>query len=336
MKGPPKKHLSDFAVNFYSSRWIMLPSNQINSGNMIIDPEECEVANNCHIYLICQQPSQYFSRESFKFQDGILSGHIKYKIKDEEKEIPFRLEYPLLDGAKDVILTDYPHREINTVDEKGNIVRYLQASTFSAAYGMHLTNEDLRSLEVLYVGQAYAKGKHSALDRLKSHTTLQKILAEKQYQSPDYEVFILAFEYTDYNVLTHFDGFAKNTVQEPYTNKRFFSILDNPLTDYQQICLIEAALIRYFQPNYNKIYKNNFPSDKHKILEQLHSLDFSGLIVEVNTEELGFELYSENVKTDSHHTSKIDLTVHQNRLGFFHFFKEDGNVYSIPNTINSS
>lgn len=101
--------------------------------------------------------------------------------------------------------------------------------------------------------------------------------------------------------------------------QRFYSIISNPLNEYQQVCLTEAGLIRYFQPRYNKIYKENFPSIKHKILEECYKLDFSGLVVEINTEELNFFLYSDSAQKHFHHIANINLIDHAERYGFFHF-----------------
>ena len=73
------------------------------------------------------------------------------------------------------------------------------------------------------------------------------------------------------------------------------------------------------------MYKENFPSSNHKILEECYKLDFSGLIVEINTEELDFFLYSDLVTKNFHHIIKIDLISTTDRYGFFYFtLDEDG------------
>jgi hypothetical protein len=189
---------------------------------------------------------------------------------------------------------------------------------------MHRQVGELGRFEVLYIGQAYADGKRSAFDRLKSHSTLQKILADVAYNSPDDEVFILTFEYDGYNVFTTMDGKAKGTINDHRDGDRFFSILKNHLTKHQQVCLTEAGLIRYFSPKYNEIYKTNFPSEKHKILSECYQLDFSGLIVEINTDELLFQLFSETVPPKYHHLSQFNLLDEEERLGFFHYTLEEG------------
>lgn len=294
---------------------------------------EQEIANNSHIYLICKSPVISFSKDSFKYENNILSGHINYRVEGALRKKTFAFDFPLLDGATDARLSKYPHREIVTVDAQGNEIRYLPASIVSMGIGWHFENKELRDLEVLYVGQAYGDGTRTAFDRLKSHTTLQKILAQAQYESPDSDIQILTFEYAPYRFIHQMDGRAENVISDYRDLDRLRNIRDNPLSEYQQICLIEAGLIRYFQPRYNVIYKDNFPGDKHKILEGCYDLDFSGLIVEINTDELRFHLFSPTVKSSDHHICQIDLLDPYKRWGFFHYSRGDGTFFKMPNVI---
>lgn len=335
MIGSRRKFLTEFAVNLCSARWLMTTASQITSGGTMGE-EEQEVSDRCHIYLICQRPAISYANDSFKYEGGFIEGELQYSIKGSKRKIPFKQNFPLLEGAKELRLSDYPHREVQTIDANGDIVRYLPASALCIGQGMHRENTELGKLEVLYVGQAFAKGKRSALDRLKSHSTLQKILAEAQYNSPDNEVFLLTFEYAPYRIITQMDGRADTAIGDERDSDRFYSILENPLTEHQQICLTEAALIRYFAPEYNEIYKENFPSQKHKILEQCYELDFSGLIVEINTDELEFSLYSKNVKQSTHHICQIDLFNHEDRHGFFHYSNGNNSVWKMPDVITGT
>lgn len=129
------------------------------------------------------------------------------------------------------------------------------------------------------------------------------------------------------------DGTEKNAIRDESDSKRFFSILDNPLTEHQQICLVEAGLIRYFAPPYNEIYKDSFPATDQKILSSCYALDFSALIVEIDVEELGMELYSEKVAASGHHIAKFDLVDPKVRRSFFTFLTKDGQPIDFPDVI---
>jgi hypothetical protein len=301
-----------------------------------MNEEAQRISDKCHIYLICQRPAISYESDSFKYEDHTIKGELTYRIHGIKRKIPFEQNFPLLDGATELKLSNYPHREVQTLNANGDIVRYLPANLLSIGKGMHRNNSELRNLEVLYIGQSYADGRRSALNRLKSHSTLQKILAEAQYNAPDNEVLALAIEFAPYQIYTQIDGRAHSTINDDRDSDRFSSILDNHLSEHQQICLAEAALIRYFAPKYNDIYKENFPSQKHKILEKCYELDFSGLIVEINTGELEFSLHSEKANKKTHHICNIDLFGHKNRYGFFHYATGDGSTEKIPGVITGS
>lgn len=313
----------------------MIPAWQIGSAGTM-SPEEENVSENCHIYLICRRPGFYYDPSSFIYLDGKIIGDLVYKVEGVVNKIPFECEFPLLDGATDISLSPYPHREIQTKDDAGEIVRFLPASMLSIGLGMHVRERSLSDLEVLYVGQAYADGKRSALDRLKSHSTLQRILGNVQYNMPDDEILVLTFEYAPYRITAMFDGLAKSPIKGEQDEARFVSILDNPLTQHQQICLAEAGLIRYFQPEYNEIYKESFPASDLRILSECYDLDFSALAVEINTEDLRFNLYSKRVRPNGHHIAQFDLINPTERLSFFSLEGQSENTIVRPNVIRPS
>jgi hypothetical protein len=47
----PRKYLSEFAVNLYSARWLMVTPSEIMSGGSI-PADASELVQRCHIYLI--------------------------------------------------------------------------------------------------------------------------------------------------------------------------------------------------------------------------------------------------------------------------------------------
>lgn len=317
MKGPVRRYLSEHAVNLFSGNFLLLQASELMSDGVMQENQKA-ISDNCHIYLIGRRPLLHFCPETFAFDNGIVSGNVVYAKCGERKLVPFSVEFPLWDGAVRLELSAFPHREFWTYNAQGEKVRQMSASALTTIHGLHVDLPDLCDVEVLYIGQAYGNGNRAAFDRLKSHSTLQKILADVQYRTPESEIYLLLFEYHPYRIITMMDGMADAEVTGHEDTDRFFSIINNPLDKKQQICLTEAALIRYFQPPYNKIYRDNFPSNKHKILEGCYKLDFSGLVAEINTDELMLKLYSEAIEPSLHHISKVNLVGHENRCGFFH------------------
>lgn len=333
MATPDRKYLSEFAVNLCSARTLLLPADQLASDGEM-DAQAADISENCHIYVICSRPSCSFDPEKFIFDGQKINANLLYKVDGKSHVIPFEMPFRLLDNARNVHVSSYPHREIQTTTDDGAIVRYVPASSLSIA-GI-VDEEILRELEVLYVGQAYAKGNRSAIDRLKSHSTLQKILADVLYKMPDHEILILAFEYVPYRVIASIDGIDKTAIRDESDALRFISIMDNPLTEHQQICLAEAGLIRYFQPEYNEIYKSSFPADDQKILHDCYKYDFSGLITEIDTEDLHVSLYSTTVSPSYHHIAQFDLIDPKKRRSFFTMVDREGNVAEMPDVIAPS
>lgn len=334
MAAKKRKYLSEFAVNLYSSGWLLIPSSQITSDGEM-GAEAAATSKNCHIYLICERPAIRFDSNDFSYVDGRIQGSLVYRIQGVEHRKQFNVEFPLADGAVELKLTPYPHREVQTFDANGNLVRYYPASALSIHHWQDNSDDIFRQLKVLYVGQAFGSGNRAAIDRLRSHSTLQRILADASYNSPDSEIMVLMVEYMPYRVITHMNGMEKDAISDHRDTSRFISINNNPLKLGQQISLAEAALIRYFQPQYNKIYKKKFPSRELKVLAQCYEYDFSGLIVEINTDELNFSLFSEVIAPQMHHSANIDLVDYQERKSFFHFWDHDGMPKTVVKTIGS-
>lgn len=321
--------MSSFAVNLVSGRWLCTSASQLMSDNTL-GLEEAKLAENCHIYLVCERPAVNFDPTDFKFENGSISGSLVYKKDGQEHKEPFENPFPLKDGAVRVALSPYPHREIETFDASGKSIRYLPANFVS--FGQHRYSLDhvFRQLKVLYVGQSFAGGKRSAFVRLRSHSTLQKILAEAAYQRPDSEIMVLAVEYLPYRILTIFDGRNVDVESGQADEDRFFQVHNKKIKQSQQISLIEAALIKYFQPEYNKTYKKKFPSREMKILAECYELDFSSLVVELNTDAINFLAYSDAAAPNTHHTVNVKLDNVDERKSFFRFIDSTNEFVERP------
>ena len=185
--------------------------------------------------------------------------------------------------------------------------------------------DELLKLKVEYIGQAYGNSARNAFDRLKNHSTFQKILAENIYNHPNLEVFISLMEFQEPRLITYMDGAGVDNYDNKKESKRFRNIVEKPLSKKEQVNLIEAGLIRYFQPHFNTNLKQNFPSVKQLMLFKLSDLDISGLIVELYESDLGFKIYSDSISAKTHHYAKYDLSTNENRTSFFRRTIQVGN-----------
>src|SRR3546814_6483592 len=97
------------------------------------------------------------------------------------------------------------------------------------------------------------------------------------------------------------------TVMNPWaedkseSKKRISAGLDKlfETTEAERITLFEASLIRYFQPPFNREFKDSFPSTNLKILADCYEKDFSAIVSEVKIDELPLD--RKNTRMNSSH-----------------------------------
>ncbi len=172
------------------------------------------------------------------------------------------------------------------------------------------------NFDVKYIGQAYGKdGSRNAIDRLLKHETLQKISLKGV---PDgYRLTLLLLTIQPNNQLfTIMNPFAKNSEEG---SERITSGLDKLFntTEQERIALYEASLIRYFYPEFNKEFKDSFPSTNLKILQDCYEKDFAAVVAEICIDDLPFKLFSESVEISNYHIANHNLHKSEDRRVFF-------------------
>ena len=88
-------------------------------------------------------------------------------------------------------------------------------------------------------------------------------------------------------------------------------------TEAERVSLFEAALIRYFAPEFNKEFKDSFPSTNLKILQDCYDKDFLAITAEICFDEFPYILYSEAVPKKNYHIITYDLHEDEQRKVFF-------------------
>lgn len=169
---------------------------------------------------------------------------------------------------------------------------------------------------VKYIGQAYGQdGSRNALDRLLRHETLQRISILGIPGGYRLAVLLLSIQPNN-QLFTVFNPFAKNKDED---GKRVKAGLDKlfDTSEAERTTLYEASLIRYFYPEYNKEFKDSFPSTNLKVLKDCYAKDFSALVAEICIDELPFRLKSETVDAKSYHIVRHDLHESADRKIFF-------------------
>lgn len=179
-------------------------------------------------------------------------------------------------------------------------------------------------LFVEYVGQSFGdEGDSDALSRLigktgkQGHGSLQKVLADINANNPESEAYVLLYSYGYYRKLI-LGGAGPEPLHELGDNPtRLNELLDAVVPRSNRIDLIEASLIRYFQPKYNDIYKRTFPKKNHEILSELFKLDITGLSVSLATEWHNTRVSSEKIEPSCEHLAIYPIVDDEQRMSFF-------------------
>lgn len=312
-----RKYLTEYAISYMNSLTGMITADQL-MGSGTLSPNEEQLLSSCHIYAIATRPVVRFKPESIRHENDQFAGVLAYKLNGEERLLEFEnYTWALEDGATK-LECPYPHLEVHALTPEGKRTTYMPANVMATFRTLSdRQRHDLNTFQVLYVGQALGDGSRGAIDRLTSHSTLQRILARAPYDHPDQEVVLFMYQFNHTKIISSMDGRAIGAIDTDENDARLLNTVRNPPKNKQKIGMIEAALIRYFQPEYNEKFKIKFPSTKLRTLKACYDLDISGLIVEIDSSELGVFMYSPTISVANHHTVSFDLVAPLKRASFF-------------------
>ncbi|ENJ0996304.1 hypothetical protein AB0243_000299 [Vibrio vulnificus] len=292
----------EHALDMYASSFVTLPAEAIYEKEQLLQYKS--VIDNCHIYVI-----GYLPRIDFTGAEQIGDElKLSFSVCNQEKElripsIPPHLRFHVEDGY------------YYLADENGNRFWWNDMEMMQMLQKLQKQSEGI-CFEVKYIGQAYGRdGSRSALDRLVKHETLQKIAIKGVPEGYKLSLLLLEVE-PNTSMVT---AFTPNAQSKGTDATRIKAGLDKLFgtSDPERISLYEAALIRYFSPEYNKEFKNSFPSTNLKILQDCYEKDFSAVFAQICIDELPFMLFSDTVKPKQYHMSKHDLHKDDDRKVFF-------------------
>lgn len=317
-----RKHISEFSLGLFSKGTLVLHPKDIDRFDDQ-NPETKALAERCNIYLIGKRKRLAYVPDSVRLEHNSIIGMFSYTNEGECKSVDFRFDGSTV--VDEVEVSPYPHSKI-VLRSKGEVAGIFPA--YIASFMCHyIQDPSLRDVEIVYVGMSYGAGSRSAKDRLQSHSTLQKVLADMNHDFPEDEALVLMIEYGDPQYFVTFDGSDKSLSLEGDRNVTD-DIRENRkrLSRKLEICLAEAGLIRYFQPAYNKTYKKTFPSHSQNILRELYRSDMGALSVELNTEDLYLRTFSAVRKCGLHHIAHYDLFDVKSRASFFSLGAVDSGI----------
>ena len=288
----------EHALSMYASGFCTVPA------QAIYDPVALEplmsTIERCHIYLIGLVPR-------IVLEDARL------------ENCTLELTYSILENSYKLYYNCLEDWELKLPDE----VFYLEDSAGKQFWPGAIEIQQKLShasnrvhFDVKYVGQAYGQdGSRNALTRLRKHETLQKIAVKGIPSTHQLTLLMLAIE-PNTQLITVFNPFAKHEDKGGARIKAGLDKLYNT-NEAERIALYEASLIRYFYPEYNKEFKDSFPSTNLKVLQDCYEKDFSAVIAEICIDELPFKLTSAAVAPSNYHIAKHQLHTSAERNIFF-------------------
>jgi hypothetical protein len=288
----------EHSLLMHAHSYVVLPAAAIYEKEMLKQVEG--VAKNCHIYVIGHTPRIFLDDAQQTGRIATLSFRVEGRSVEISSELP---------ENSSLIKGDKSFRVIGTTGEEYSLDDLDIAQSIRRQHPVNFN--------VLYIGQAYGKsGERAALDRLEKHETLQKIALQGGTPA-DHELTILLLEIIPANrMMTSFNPYAIKCISG---EERIKAGLDKlyGTSEKERVALYEASLIRYFQPRYNKEFKDSFPSTDLKLLTDCYDKDFSGVVAEINFDDLPWDLMSDKVQPARYHIAKHNLHTAEERSMFF-------------------
>lgn len=324
-----RKYLAEFGLGIYSSYKTLIPVEYLKQ------LEDSGDEHKYHIYCILSHPKIYIKKEKTSVtENGIQITLFEMNgSKEIEYELPLWEVAQELDYSKVELSCDFPYVklkiEIKDTEYLSLNPRMKSCVTIFAQDLFNIFAHNFKRVdeyEVLYIGQAYgSRGERTALTRLSSHSTLQKILTDCQRKYVDKHIYILLLEMST-NLNMSFDGITKKySASQEEDNVHMENIFSDLPREQQVINIAEAAMINYFKPVYNVNFVENFPDVKHKGYKQYFDLDYNCMIVELDLEfdnSPVIQLYTSNNRIDSpFNFIKYDLFNDPNRKNMYDIFQ---------------
>ncbi|MGB2993402.1 MAG: hypothetical protein WBB47_12265 [Paenisporosarcina sp.] len=304
-----KYRSSEINIIMSTSQYVVLKNSQLKDWEKIKEDNGFE---DSHIYIITRRPRITLDTDKILYEGGKVKG--KFEIHNTDSYGVTTLDFEYNDAYPTKRLkSTFPHSELTIYDiENDKEITKMDVTNFMR---MLWKDHECLNLEVVYVGQSYAKGKRESAQRLQSHSTLQNVLADIVEKSPNYVVELVLLSFNDESLNILFDGISQTTETSEEEDKAHLKkVFTTPISFESKVNTTELALIRYFQPHYNIKLKDKYKPVGYykKSLKDLYDLDLNQATVFLNlyddsnpTSEL--LLFSTEVLPSSQHTIKLNL-----------------------------
>lgn len=254
-----RKYLSEFAVSMRANQLLVLQPSDLEG----LSEEYNRPPYQCHIYAIARRPRVTFDTGTIVVTPDKIKADIVAQSRGKSQL--YSVETPNFPSDPVVNFEcEYPYSEYRFINSNGDVILEGPVVQLLTKIGVGRKYPELVDLELLYIGQAYGKdGSRTAPKRLGHHESLQKILAEAIRRDPDMDIWVVLFSFVDM-IIASLDGRAETYAKSKEEDTaHLWNILGKQMTEAHRINYCEAAMIRYFQPQYNTEFKASFPNANH-------------------------------------------------------------------------
>lgn len=188
------------------------------------------------------------------------------------------------------------------VSFRGRASRLIQDGLINARQPMQEEElaflHQLLDLQVLYVGKS-DDVRGVIRGRLRTHSTLQRILAEFGDKHSDREIWVLPLVFDQYSTIGVITPDSAQFDDASFAS-RVAGMRPN-LSDGAITALAEAAMIRYFKPPRNTKLLGSFPSKTHRPYQEVFPYDYNSLGFRLDLHSIGVAVGTETVEPSFSH-----------------------------------
>lgn len=300
---PPPKYAQEFWLQYQSCDRFLFRASDVTDLDCHLDGEVLSRLNQCQIYFIGTRPRVGAVPGSLRRSADELVFTLEYAVRGQVRRRQVAAPVDLFGRLQDSFsVSPYPHRDIVATQPNGELAGSCLIANYAHILGLPPEASDL---EILYIGQ----GMHaSAKDRLINHATLQKVLAKIASNEPDCEVFLLVHAFAAKKPMVGFPRDMPPEITGLTADRRRHEAIAIKPSKTDQVALIEAACIAYFQTSEYNTHFLSFPEGKMKALTRLKPADFAGLHVQLDHTGIGgLRIGSKSVSPANNHEIIVDF-----------------------------
>lgn len=264
------------------------------------------------VYMITRRPRITLDPLSLAINEELITGSF---LVDRGKSIDSH-NFTILNqlGTSQIkIESPAPHNMFYVYDENNEVISIGKAANLIPLCKEPL--EELLDLEVMFVGQTFGiEGAQTNLNKIGELKALQAVCHDIESKTPHQDIWL---------VLWHFEQMSESKAANPdfmsQEEEVLFlkKMLGQNISPQQAGNFTEAALIKFFQPEYNNTSIYTLENKADETYPECYNLDVNLVIIELNTEEVSCRLWSSQIEPESMHYIHFTLDSPKECKSFF-------------------